>query len=180
MLRAALARVLSAQSACRKKGKGKAAEQAAAAAAVAPPDEEELGKELVAMPQFAALGPRFKTCRGVRVTEEDTEYLITCVKHVFAAHIVLQFNCINTIADQVRACWLWRACCAQPCPGRTGAVCTRRRRRAACEAARPSPNGAQPRCRGAAGARSPRRLPPGTHSDASRFPAAQRPCCRGH
>jgi hypothetical protein len=35
-----------------------------------------------------------------RLTEEDTEYAIHAVKHVFAEHLVLQFDCTNTIAEQ--------------------------------------------------------------------------------
>ena len=87
---------------CSNKGKGKAAVAAAPAAAAAVQDEEDLGKEVDAMPQFAsAFGKRFRSCKGVRVTEEDTEYVIVCVKHIYDAHILLQFNCTNTISDQV-------------------------------------------------------------------------------
>ena len=35
-----------------------------------------------------------------RLTEEDTEYSITVVKHIFPEHLVLQFDCANTIAEQ--------------------------------------------------------------------------------
>jgi coatomer protein complex subunit gamma len=35
-----------------------------------------------------------------RLTEEDTEYAIHAVKHVFGEHLVLQFDCTNTIAEQ--------------------------------------------------------------------------------
>lgn len=34
------------------------------------------------------------------MTEEDTEYVIHAVKHVFPAHLVVQFNCSNTIKEQ--------------------------------------------------------------------------------
>ena len=44
----------------------------------------------------------FKSCEPVRLTEEDTEYTIFAVKHVYDAHLVLQFNCTNTVAEQVR------------------------------------------------------------------------------
>ena len=37
----------------------------------------------------------------VRLTEEDTEYAIYVVKHVFDGHVVFQFNCTNTIPEQV-------------------------------------------------------------------------------
>lgn len=81
-----------------KKGK-KTMDSAPAPAAAA--DEEDLGKEVEANPAFASFGPRFKSCKAVAVTEEDTEYDVSCVKHVFGEHIVLQFNCMNTISDQV-------------------------------------------------------------------------------
>lgn len=77
-----------------------------APAPAAAADEEDLGKEVEGNPAFAAFGPRFKSCKAVAVTEEDTEYDISCVKHIFGEHIVLQFNCMNTIADQV---------CSPPC-----------------------------------------------------------------
>ena len=38
----------------------------------------------------------------MRLTEEDTEYTIFAVKHVYDAHLVIQFNCTNTISEQVR------------------------------------------------------------------------------
>jgi coatomer subunit gamma len=65
-------------------------------------DAENLGKDVEGMPQFSSFGPRFKSCKPVSLTEEDTEYVVTCVKHIFDEHIVLQFSCINTIDDQVR------------------------------------------------------------------------------
>jgi hypothetical protein len=37
----------------------------------------------------------------VRLTEEDTEYAVFCVKHIYEQHVVFQFNCTNTIAEQV-------------------------------------------------------------------------------
>jgi len=53
------------------------------------------------IPDFAGYGRLFKTCAPVRMTEEDTEYIIHCVKHIFDEHIVFQFDCTNTIAEQV-------------------------------------------------------------------------------
>jgi coatomer protein complex subunit gamma len=34
------------------------------------------------------------------LTEEDTEYVIHAVKHIFPAHVIVQFNCTNTIKEQ--------------------------------------------------------------------------------
>ena len=61
---------------CSKKGKGKAAAEAAAPITAPTQGEEEYGKEVDAMPQFAALGKRFRSCKSVRVSEEDTEYVV--------------------------------------------------------------------------------------------------------
>ena len=54
-----------------------------------------------AMPQFKALGPLFKSSAPVKLTEEETEYSISAVKHVYARHLLLQFNCTNTLEEQV-------------------------------------------------------------------------------
>ena len=86
--------------ACRKKGKKAAKEEAAPAAAAV--NTDELGKEVETMPQFAALGARFRSCPPVALTEEGLEYVVTCVKHIFDTHVVLQFNCTNTYKAQVR------------------------------------------------------------------------------
>ncbi|KAI8619993.1 adaptin N terminal region-domain-containing protein [Chytriomyces sp. MP71] len=51
------------------------------------------------IPQLAMLGPIFKSSKKVDLTESETEYVVSCVKHVFAGHLVFQFNCRNTIND---------------------------------------------------------------------------------
>lgn len=35
------------------------------------------------------------------LTEEETEYAVNVVKHVYPGHVVLQFNCTNTIAEHL-------------------------------------------------------------------------------
>ncbi|KAF5841268.1 hypothetical protein DUNSADRAFT_13722 [Dunaliella salina] len=50
--------------------------------------------------QLASLGNVFKSTPPVRLTEEDTEYNIFCVKHIFEEHVVFQFDCTNTISEQ--------------------------------------------------------------------------------
>jgi coatomer protein complex subunit gamma len=35
------------------------------------------------------------------LTESETEYIVHCIKHTFAKHIVFQFNCTNTLNDQL-------------------------------------------------------------------------------
>ncbi|KXZ54500.1 hypothetical protein GPECTOR_4g565 [Gonium pectorale] len=61
----------------------------------------EYAELLRSIPQLAPLGEVFKSCEPFRLTEEDTEYAVFCIKHVYEGHIVFQFNCTNTIAEQV-------------------------------------------------------------------------------
>lgn len=37
----------------------------------------------------------------VQLTEAETEYVVRCVKHTFARHMVFQFDCTNTLNDQL-------------------------------------------------------------------------------
>ncbi|XP_053200551.1 coatomer subunit gamma-2-like [Panonychus citri] len=47
------------------------------------------------------LGPLTKSSQPIELTESETEYVVKCIKHVFKRHIVFQFDCINTLNDQV-------------------------------------------------------------------------------
>ncbi|KAF9436315.1 coatomer subunit gamma [Entomortierella beljakovae] len=59
-------------------------------------------QKLAEIPEFASFGPLFKsTGTPVELTESETEYVVSCVKHVFAHHIVFQFNIKNTLNDSV-------------------------------------------------------------------------------
>ena len=53
-----------------------------------------------AIPELAALGRAFRSSAAVPLTETETEYVVTCTKHIFENHVVLQFNVQNTIDDQ--------------------------------------------------------------------------------
>uniref|UniRef100_A0A2P2I1X4 Coatomer subunit gamma n=1 Tax=Hirondellea gigas TaxID=1518452 RepID=A0A2P2I1X4_9CRUS len=58
-------------------------------------------EQLSGIPAFASLGPLFKSSLPVELTESETEYVVRCVKHTFLNHIVLQFDCSNTLNDQL-------------------------------------------------------------------------------
>lgn len=58
-------------------------------------------EQLSALPAFASLGPLFKSSPPVELTESETEYVVRCVKHTFLGHIVMQFDCTNTLNDQL-------------------------------------------------------------------------------
>ena len=48
-------------------------------------------EQLAAVPEIAALGPLFKsTSKPIQLTESETEYVVSCIKHTFADHMVFQ------------------------------------------------------------------------------------------
>ncbi|GER50371.1 coatomer subunit gamma [Striga asiatica] len=58
-------------------------------------------KLLSSIPEFASFGKLFKSSTPVELTEEETEYAVNVVKHIFDRHVVFQYNCTNTIPEQL-------------------------------------------------------------------------------
>ena len=62
---------------------------------------------LYAVPEFSKLGRVFRSCKPVALSEDETEYVVTCIKHVFGGGrgerpvLVLQFDVTNTLNDQL-------------------------------------------------------------------------------
>ncbi|KAK4057946.1 coatomer subunit gamma [Microbotryomycetes sp. JL221] len=55
-------------------------------------------KQLAEVPELASYGNVLKSsAKPVELTESETEYVVTCVKHIFAEHVVFQFNLRNTV-----------------------------------------------------------------------------------
>lgn len=52
------------------------------------------------VPQLVSLGRALHSAKEVPLTETEMEYVVTCVKHVFETHVVLQFSVLNTLDDQ--------------------------------------------------------------------------------
>ena len=52
------------------------------------------------IPEFANLGRAFRSTSEVALTETEMEYVVTCVKHIFETHVVLQFSVLNTLDEQ--------------------------------------------------------------------------------
>lgn len=81
--------------------------QEAAMIAVCPPKpllvsrEETYMEKLSAIPAIQQLGPLFRSSETIDLTELETEYVVRCVKHVYSKHLVLQFDCVNTLNDQL-------------------------------------------------------------------------------
>lgn len=69
---------------------------------VAASRQDVYAEQLAAVPELANLGPLFKSSNmPVELTESETEYMVRCVKHTFPHHMVFQFDCTNTLNDQV-------------------------------------------------------------------------------
>lgn len=79
----------------------KATTQQAAPSTAAPtqaPAETESYETLLAnVPQLAKMGAPFKSSRPVSLTESDSDYVVTCVKHIYKDYIVFQFNVKNKV-----------------------------------------------------------------------------------
>lgn len=63
--------------------------------------EEAYAEKLNSIPGIATCGVLFKTSEPVHLTESETEYTVKCIKHVYAQHLILQFDCMNTMSDQL-------------------------------------------------------------------------------
>ncbi|KAF8211750.1 adaptin N terminal region-domain-containing protein [Mycena galopus ATCC 62051] len=77
-----------------------------ASAAPPPPTAAETqsayAETLAGVSSFASYGPILNSsARPLPLTESETEYQVTCVKHIFKEHVVFQFNVSNTLPDTV-------------------------------------------------------------------------------
>ena len=82
-------------------------QEAGAAAAEAARDSaaasQKYAQQFAAVPDFKDFGPLLKSSGVVELTESETEYVVSAVKHLFKEHVVLQFDVKNTLADYVLA-----------------------------------------------------------------------------
>ncbi|KAH9982769.1 coatomer subunit gamma [Lactifluus volemus] len=58
-------------------------------------------QRLSQVPELANYGAVINSSKPVQLTEKETEYQVSCVKHVFREHIVFQFNVSNTMPDTI-------------------------------------------------------------------------------
>ena len=82
-----------------------AAEKPKAAAQPSQPTEsmsQKYAKALGEVPEFKDFGAILKSSfKPIELTEKETEYVVTAVKHIFQEHIVLQFDVSNTLPDTI-------------------------------------------------------------------------------
>ncbi|CAF4934647.1 unnamed protein product, partial [Rotaria sp. Silwood1] len=65
--------------------------------------EDTYDEQLSAIPEFAHLGPIFKSSLPVDLTESEVEYVVRCIKHIFSHYIVFQLEDIEiTVSDHVQ------------------------------------------------------------------------------
>jgi len=73
------------------------AEAIASASAAA----QKYSQQLLAIPEMKSYGNVLKSSPVVELTESETEYVVSVIKHIFKEHIVLQYEVKNTLPDTV-------------------------------------------------------------------------------
>ncbi|KAJ3750919.1 adaptin N terminal region-domain-containing protein [Lentinula detonsa] len=59
-------------------------------------------QQLAEVPEFVSYGNVLNSSASpIQLTESETEYQVTCVKHIFKEHVVFQYNVSNTLPDTV-------------------------------------------------------------------------------
>lgn len=84
-----------------KAGPTKTAQTTTEAAASASAAAQKYQQELLLIPEMKAYGSVLKSSPVVELTESETEYVVSVVKHIFKEHIVLQYEVKNTLPDTV-------------------------------------------------------------------------------
>lgn len=84
-----------------KVGAAKPAATGAEAAASASAQAQRYAQELMQIPEMKEFGSVLKSSPVVELTEAETEYVVTLVKHIFKEHVVLQYEVKNTLPDTV-------------------------------------------------------------------------------
>ena len=84
-----------------KAGPTKAVPSGAEAIAQASATAQKYAQELLQIPEMKSYGSLLKSSSVVELTESETEYVVSVIKHIFKEHIVLQYEVKNTLPDTV-------------------------------------------------------------------------------
>jgi coatomer protein complex subunit gamma len=84
-----------------KAGPTKTAPTGAEAIASASAAAQKYQEELLKIPEMKQYGSVLKSSPVVELTESETEYVVSVVKHIFKDHVVLQYEVKNTLPDTV-------------------------------------------------------------------------------
>lgn len=79
-----------------KGGKANGVAEAATAEAT-----QKYAEQLMQIPELKEYGNLLKSSVPVELSESETEYVVTAVKHIFQNHVVLQYDIKNTLPDTV-------------------------------------------------------------------------------
>lgn len=77
------------------------APDAAEGASTAATMVQKYAEQLARIPELKEYGTLLKSSAPVELTESETEYVVSAVKHIFKEHIVFQFDIKNTLPDTV-------------------------------------------------------------------------------
>ena len=70
-------------------------------AAAAAAQSQKHSEQLAAIPELSGYGPVSRPSAVVELTESETEYVVSVVKHIFKEHVVLQYDIKNTLPETV-------------------------------------------------------------------------------
>lgn len=70
-----------------------------AAAALA--NAQKHSQQLMQIPELKAHGALLRSSSPVELTESETEYVVSVIKHIYKEHLVLQYEIKNTMTDTV-------------------------------------------------------------------------------
>lgn len=73
------------------------ADKAAAAVAAA----QKHAQALMQIPELKAHGALLSSSQSIELTESETEYVVTAIKHIYKEHIVIQYDLKNTLANTI-------------------------------------------------------------------------------
>ncbi|KZF19275.1 coatomer subunit gamma-1 [Xylona heveae TC161] len=62
---------------------------------------QKYAEQLTRIPEIRPFGALLKSSSVIELTESETEYVVSAVKHIFKEYIVLQFDIKNTLPDTV-------------------------------------------------------------------------------
>ncbi|OUM51119.1 hypothetical protein BVG19_g203 [[Candida] boidinii] len=61
--------------------------------------QQQYSQELAILPEISTYGSLLHSSSIVELTEKETEFVVTAIKHVFENHLVIQFDIENTLTD---------------------------------------------------------------------------------
>ena len=64
-------------------------------------DAQKHAEALMQIPELRAHGALLSSSRPVELTESETEYVVSVIKHIYKQHLVLQYEIKNTMIDTV-------------------------------------------------------------------------------